>query len=331
MKKDFPEYYSLEPKKKNEMWSESIFVFDANILLNLYRYSEKTRKEFLDTLEKMDGRIWLPHQFALEYQRNRLEVIEEQSNSYLDVSNKLQEGFDHLSNQVRKYELRHPFLKMRKILKKISESIKSAEKEVQIAREKHPNWFEKDPIRKRLDQLFEGKVGKCCENVEEVERQGAVRFSKKIPPGYEDTKKDGLDPSGTKKYGDWIGWYQIMTMAQETKKSIIFVTGDKKGDWWLEVKGKMVGPRPELIKEISQHGVNFHMYTMETFLEYAKPIYKIKQAAVKEIEEINKKIKEESSRNSEEIPGVGEVRPAPGVEYGNDSVTDQEAGQQTTV
>lgn len=328
MKEKFLEYYSLELKKKEKMWGEAVFVFDANVLLNLYRYSEKTRKEFLNILEKMGHRIWLPHQFALEYQRNRLEVIEEQSNSYADISVKLQDGLDYISKQVKKYEHRHPFLKIEKLLIKITNSIKLAKKEVEVAKSKHPDWFEKDPIRERLDQLFKGKVGEPCKNIEDIERQGAIRFSKKVPPGYEDIKKDNSDPSGTRKYGDWVGWYQIMEMAKEIKKPIIFVTGDRKGDWWLEVKGKMVGPRPELIKEISQNKVLFHMYTMENFLEYAKPIYKVKQAAIKEIGEVNKRMTEEFS--SKQVEYSGEITPTSGVEFGNVSVPPEEAGQQIT-
>jgi hypothetical protein len=50
------------------------------------------------------------------------------------------------------------------------------------------------------------------------------------------------------------------------------VTDDQKEDWWLLVKGKTIGSRPELIEEIRREaGVEkFHMYTTESFLRYSK-------------------------------------------------------------
>lgn len=64
------------------MWRECTFVLDANILLNLYRYRPEERDQFLAILSKLKERIWLPHQAAREYQRNRLKVIQDQHAAY---------------------------------------------------------------------------------------------------------------------------------------------------------------------------------------------------------------------------------------------------------
>ncbi|WP_423815166.1 PIN-like domain-containing protein, partial [Pseudomonas viridiflava] len=42
-------------------WKNATFVFDTNVLLNLYRYQERTREELLDTLSKLSSRVWVPH------------------------------------------------------------------------------------------------------------------------------------------------------------------------------------------------------------------------------------------------------------------------------
>ncbi|MDG6614114.1 PIN-like domain-containing protein, partial [Staphylococcus aureus] len=60
------------------IWENALFVFDTNTLLNLYRYQEETKNEFLQVLDKISNRIWIPHHVALEFQRNRLIVICEQ-------------------------------------------------------------------------------------------------------------------------------------------------------------------------------------------------------------------------------------------------------------
>lgn len=325
MKEKFQEYYTPTPKEKKKLWAEATFVFDANVLLNLYRYSEKTRKEFLGVLEKMDGRIWLPHQFALEFQRNRLMVIEEQALSYDSVSANFGKGFEIIKKEVDEYRHRHPFLDLDSILSEISVTIKKSIKKVNNTKSKHPNWFKEDPIRKSLDTLFKDKVGDPCENLEDVCKTGEERFSKDIPPGYKDRNKK--DPQDIRKYGDWIGWYQIIEMVKVKKTPIILITSERKEDWWLEVKGKAVGPRPELIKEISQHGVVFYMYTMESFLSYAKPIYKVQKTTVKEIQEVNKKINEDQSKM--EIGGFSEAGSVPEIEPSGVILSGNDAGEQT--
>lgn len=316
MKEKFKEYYLIDKKEKEGMWNEATFIFDACILLNLYRYSEGTRKEFLSILGKISDRIWIPHQFALEYQRNRLGVIEEQERGYDDVAKKLEGAYEDVENKLGKYAHRHPFIKIQKILKKLERSINDSIKETKDKKQKHPNWFEKDPIRDEIDELFKDKVGDPCDDLDSVEREGAIRYAKEIPPGYKDIKKDDTDPSKTKKFGDWIGWHQILKKAEKDKKPIILVTGEKKEDWWQEIGGKTIGPRFELIKEINGKGVLFHMYTMETFLQYAKPIYKVKPNTIKEVKEVNKKIIEDLESDKRVI------QKSEAIETGQDFIVD---------
>ncbi|WP_312631326.1 PIN-like domain-containing protein [Pantoea piersonii] len=53
----------------------TIFVFDANILLTLYRCEEDTRNRFFEIWEKIKDKCWFPHQVCLDYQRNRLKAV----------------------------------------------------------------------------------------------------------------------------------------------------------------------------------------------------------------------------------------------------------------
>lgn len=57
-------------------------VFDTNVLLNLYRYSAKTRKSLLAAFENFKGRVWIPYQVAYGYMRKRCEVIYETVQRY---------------------------------------------------------------------------------------------------------------------------------------------------------------------------------------------------------------------------------------------------------
>ncbi|MGD0990767.1 MAG: PIN-like domain-containing protein, partial [Candidatus Sulfotelmatobacter sp.] len=84
MRKTFPGYYRPSEPEFRRLWDRCIFVLDANVLLNLYRYSDVTRKKLLDILLKIQSRLWV-HQAALEYQRNRLEVISAQREAYKQI------------------------------------------------------------------------------------------------------------------------------------------------------------------------------------------------------------------------------------------------------
>ena len=65
------------PGEYKEIWDNSTIVLDTNILLNLYRYSDQTRKTILSVLEKFKERIWIPYQVIKEYYNNRDKVIDE--------------------------------------------------------------------------------------------------------------------------------------------------------------------------------------------------------------------------------------------------------------
>ena len=82
MKDLFPGHFKESEKNLKQVWDSCIFVFDANILLNFYRYSDSTRREFLQLLQKIQERVWLPNRAAEEYLNNRLSVIDQQERSY---------------------------------------------------------------------------------------------------------------------------------------------------------------------------------------------------------------------------------------------------------
>jgi hypothetical protein len=68
----FPGYFTPTDAEFEKLWSECVFGFDANVLLGLYRSTPETQEIFFAVLEKIKDRIFLPHQAASEYLRNRL-------------------------------------------------------------------------------------------------------------------------------------------------------------------------------------------------------------------------------------------------------------------
>ncbi len=96
MKETYKGYYMPSTEEFSSLWDDCLFALDANVLLNLYRYSKATGDELIDLLQQIKERLWLPHQAGLEYQRNRLKVISEYQNTY----NRLIGQLDELKNEI---------------------------------------------------------------------------------------------------------------------------------------------------------------------------------------------------------------------------------------
>jgi hypothetical protein len=78
----FPGFYDRTAEELSMLWREATIVFDNNMLPNVYRYQEETRKRFFEILDQLQDRIWAPHQAIYEYQNNRLEVVSQQLKKY---------------------------------------------------------------------------------------------------------------------------------------------------------------------------------------------------------------------------------------------------------
>ncbi len=83
MKNSYKGFRQLSEADFKSLWKTAVFVFDANVLLNLYRYQSPTRDDLLKVLEKLGDRIWIPYHVGLEFERNRLIVIADQKKKVL--------------------------------------------------------------------------------------------------------------------------------------------------------------------------------------------------------------------------------------------------------
>jgi hypothetical protein len=288
MKALFPGYFREEPTELSNIWQSAIFVFDANILLNLYRYSDPAREDFLRILDQIKGRVWISHQAVEEYFQNRLAVIKSQEAAYDDTMKDIVALERKLDNNRQ-----HPFLsdESSASLQTIFVKLK---KELSDSKKNHSERILIDPIKDALANIFEGKIGSPYteEKFKELFKEGEVRYQRSIPPGYKDSNK-AKEPDNyndlKRKFGDLIVWFQTVSHASESAKDVIFVTDDKKEDWWEIFNGKTIGPRPELVKEfIDKTSRRFYMYRADTFLDHANQFLdgKIAPETLEEIKQI---------------------------------------------
>ena len=285
----FRGYYKPTPEEFAEIWENCIFSFDANVLLHIYSYTPETRERFFEILSKLRERIWIPHQVAYEYQRNRIHVIAAQVKAYEDIEKILIKKFYELRTELFKDYKRHPFINTQEIVEDIEKAIAQVQAKIKSAQTNHPNYLEADNLREVLTDLLDGKVGKPYseEELDSLYQKAEKRFIYKKPPGYKDAKKPV-----PKSYGDVVLWFQLIDYARTQQKSIIFITDDDKEDWWLKYEGETIEPRPDLIQEIlSEVGVedfHFYMYHSAQFIDYAEKFLNlpVQPEAVQEAREI---------------------------------------------
>jgi hypothetical protein len=298
MKSLFAGYYRPTDKEFDELWKNCTFVFDASVLLDLYRSTATTRDVLLRILEKIRDRIWLPYQAGWEYQENRLKVIAEERALYSE----LRKTLDGLVRDVQQKMHNHAVESAEKIKAELEASIKKIVEIIDQGANEHPDLMAKDHIREKITHLFDGKVGKKLDDKRQatVYQEGPKRYEQKIPPGYKDA-----DKGGTRQFGDLVIWNEILEKAKASEHPIIFVTSDTKEDWWWNQGQFTVGPRPELVQEVAGFAkVAFYMYNVERFLSEAEKRFdtKVEATAVKKAAEEFKVIetKRESAGETEQ-------------------------------
>jgi hypothetical protein len=278
----FEEHFPLEKHAVDEIFENGIVVVDTNVLLNIYRYSPATRSDVTAVLNKMRDRIWFPNQVIVEFLKNRLNVIASQTNRYNEFKTKFLEMNEDFVKELEKIN-EHPFLD-KKIVDDFKAVISRLKSDLETKLAFLHSLSRDDTFFSELVEVIQGKIGAPFTETElkDIYKEGEDRFVRAIPPGFEDKQK-----KGNEKFGDLVIWKQICIFSKTEKKAILFVTDDKKSDWWLEFRGERLGPRTELREELKKHsGVNFHIQTMMHFLEMVKLSKKadVSEQTIKEVE-----------------------------------------------
>lgn len=291
MKGLFPQFDPNSERDFENIWREALFVFDTNVLLNLYRYQATTRDKLLEVLTQLADRMWIPHHVALEFQRNRMKVIADQNQRFHEVRKAIQSAADGLKNDLGKLQLvqRHSLIDPERITSGFDELAKKFVAELEETQGKQQSITAPDPLKDKVEELFDSRVGnepKDQAELDAIYKKAIKRYELGIPPGFMDQAKDKNEPDEylhneivyKRKFGDYLVWQQLLDHAKAVEaKSVIFVTDDGKEDWWWILKSggpKTLGPRPELVDEAkSKAGIlNFLMYKPSAFLKFASEV-----------------------------------------------------------
>jgi hypothetical protein len=205
---------------------------------------------------------------ALEYQRRRIDGLLGQ----LNFVGKLEGLIDGTITELNKLRRSSSLFAMNELIDPVSKGLEAIKDKLQEKKQEKPDPMTGDAIFDAITELFDGKVGTPYkpEEYKGIYKKGKERYEAQVPPGYMDKSNK---PDDTEQYGDLLIWLQLLDHAKAKKRPIILVTDDAKEDWWREVRGEKLGPRPELVDEfIAETGgvKSFYMYSTEQFLKYAK-------------------------------------------------------------
>lgn len=283
MRDKFSGWYPRKPDELAKLWDGAIFVPDANVLLHCLRHPAAVRDELLRLFEVLGDALWIPYQVGLEFHRNRLDVELGALDAY-DALIKDQESIVEKARDRLRQVRAHPTINVPRELSALDMFLTDFKARMEAARAAHPST-EIEGVVDRLTKLLEHRVGEKwpADKLGALKKEGEDRYTRKIPPGYKDNKKDAGELD---KFGDLIIWKEMIAKAKADKRPVIFISDDVKEDWWWIHRGRKMGPRPELVEEFkAESGQDFHIYEFSQFLRFAADHFPEIKANVEKVEE----------------------------------------------
>ncbi len=269
MKTAFSHLLPPTEETTKSIWADAKIVLDTNVLLNHYRWSKETSDEFFQLLDGFKDRLWIPYQVAYEFFENREDVVLKAKLEYDDTAKRFEEFLSNLN-----HSRGHPHLS-KELMGELEDLFKKASCELSESGKSIEKALSNDPTRERIASLFDGSVGAAPsdEEFENEFQKAATRYENGVPPGYMDADKakGGKFSDKRRAYGDYLIWNSILQKAKDGEHNVILIIDDTKEDWWKKVKGRTIGPRPELLAEFFERtSKKIAIYRPDRFIELAK-------------------------------------------------------------
>lgn len=267
------------------LFQSGMVVLDTNVLLNLYRSNERTRRDTLAVLDKLRDRLWVPHQVLTEFWRNResKSVRHHHSTKAKETSTALDRARRSAQDAVDRWVKDVRLKEGEEVTERIDEGLKALGEALDRLRETIDGQSQRDalagtaethtdPVLTELEPLLDGRVGEPlgAADHDKAVQEAQERATQETPPGYEDFKNKPPEQAA----GDYLLWVQLLREAKDRACDVLLVTGDVKKDWWHTRDGDIPArPRSELVVELREHaGVRLYMLTPAELLTRAEEL-----------------------------------------------------------
>ncbi|MFD4670934.1 PIN domain-containing protein [Lentzea sp. NPDC058450] len=291
MRREFIGHHPPTSDEIDKIWTSALVVVDTNVLLSLYRLSASARDKLMNILRDSADRLWIPHQVGFEFHENRVNRIREQRGMGKKIEGTLESFKKGLSSTLQEYS-QNAFFEPDALQSQWDRVVDDFKRQVREMHSSQMNSYaitpQNDSVLESLAELYEGKIGPKPSpgKLEDLYKVAKIRFEESIPPGYKDAK----NKPAPRCYGDYILWWQILEHARNNEADVLFVTDDKKSDWWWESEGEVLGPEPRLRKEFcDETGQAFYSYRSNQFVRIfdERRSVPVDEAVVEEIRVVN--------------------------------------------
>lgn len=290
---DLYKKYYLEEDTIQKLLSEAVVIFDTSALLDLYYYSDQTRKEIFDKVFVfLKNRLWIPAQVYFEFLKNKSQVSGKPIAAYknllskgdktkdggyidkiIEISRDIQEkSLKNIKGQLvtlkenTSKEDKHPFFESG-IYSDFDRELGEFEEKVKIYLSQTLNFREQFSIMvdKKINELkqvdeeeIENAINLHFQIGKEYSYSEMIKIAEEGAFRYKEQIPPGYEDDGNKnglqKYGDLFAWKQILEYTKVNKKDCILVINDVKEDWFENDKKT---PRYELLREFNSTANKF--------------------------------------------------------------------------
>ncbi|WP_394617985.1 PIN-like domain-containing protein [Lentzea sp. JNUCC 0626] len=231
---------------------EAVVAVDANVLLDLYRFSPRTSSDLINTFKSLGDRLVVPHQALREFWRHRQRAQGSPRGATKTATDALAKAGRSMNDALGIWAKAVGFNQgdLGGLTGEVDALVRGLQEKLQQALAHADADRVGDPILEQLEGLLRGRVTSPLADEEHAScvAEAGRRITAEIPPGYKDAGKqeDGSADGGA---GDYLVWYQATRYAQEHQRDLLIVTRDEKEDWWWRQGAEFIGPRPELSLE----------------------------------------------------------------------------------
>lgn len=260
----FPEaeqVFTFAPVSIEEGLRDGIVVMDTNALLVPYNAGQASIKQIKRTYTHLakTGRLKVPGQVAREFAVHRAEKFK---TLYQQLSRK--RSLAVANSEYSLLEGMKEYERLVEVEKRLSDQLKEYRRALTSILEQVREWRWDDPVSTLYRDLFSG--GALVDpplDRDEMLKDSGYRQLHKLPPGYKDASNDfgGV--------GDLLIWKTILAIGHESKRHVVFVSGEEKADWLYQSENEALYPRYELLDEFrrSSEGKTFHIISLASLLE----------------------------------------------------------------
>lgn len=263
----FGHHYRPTRQRVLDAFTHGVIALDTNVLLNVLRYTPAARRDLLKVFRDIAERCFIPHQVALEYNRNRVKAVAERRDELEAVTEKvgaikrdvkgLVTGFEKRST-LRASDVRVLTSAVDAFVSALEEAERSAFDQYDLNPDRMVGQV--DEWTAQLQEIFDGRVApQPSGEIRAVDVNEATRrHQEKVAPGYKDQNQ-----------GDYLWWAEALRFPELRGKPLLVVSDDiGKGDWLYEERGFSIGPYPVLIDDVAKAGgTDLVLLTTENLLE----------------------------------------------------------------